>query len=111
MGSSLMSISSILPSIFMCNVSPSIPACMNATGMEGETLHMNMEGRIEKILIKLDPKIYWEYIRTEKGKYVLYVDFKKALYVTLQADLLFCQNPTSILQEWGFKINPYDWCV
>ena len=29
----------------------------------------------------------------------------------LQASLLFWRNLTSSLQEWGFKINPYDWCV
>ena len=29
----------------------------------------------------------------------------------LQAALLFWGNLTSSLQEWGFEINPYDWCV
>ena len=29
----------------------------------------------------------------------------------LQASLLFWRNLTSSLQEWGFEINPYDWCV
>ena len=57
-----------------------IPVSFMQAGMESETLHMNM-GRIEEILIKLDPMIYWEYIRTEKGKYVLYVDYKKARVV------------------------------
>ena len=36
---------------------------------------------------------------------------KKSLYGTLQAALLFWGNLTSILQEWGFEINPYDWCT
>ena len=35
----------------------------------------------------------------------------KSLYGTLQAELLFWINLTSSLQEWGFKINPYNWCV
>ena len=29
----------------------------------------------------------------------------------LQAELLFWRNLTSSLQEWGFEINPYDWCM
>ena len=29
----------------------------------------------------------------------------------LQAALLFWKNLASSLQEWGFEINPYGWCV
>ena len=36
---------------------------------------------------------------------------KKALYGTLRAALLFWRKLSSKLQEWGFEINPYDWCV
>ena len=39
------------------------------------------------------------------------MELNKALYNTLQAALLFWRNLTSSLQEWGFEINPYDWCV
>ena len=46
-----------------------------------------------------------------KGKQVIYVRLLKALYGTLKAALLFWENLSDTLQEWGFKINPYDWCV
>ena len=36
-----------------------------------------------EILTKLDPNMYRKYIRTEKGKQFLYVELKKAFYVTL----------------------------
>jgi hypothetical protein len=39
------------------------------------------------------------------------VKLKKALYGTLQAALLFWQNLSSQLEELGFVINPYDFCV
>jgi hypothetical protein len=36
----------------------------------------------------------------------------KALYYgTLQAALLFWQDLSGHLEKWGFKPNPYDWCV
>jgi hypothetical protein len=35
----------------------------------------------------------------------------KALYGTLQAALLFWENLSSQLKEWGFKLNAYDFCV
>ena len=35
----------------------------------------------------------------------------KALYLILKAALLFWENLSETLQEWGFKINLYDWCV
>lgn len=42
---------------------------------------------------------------------MLYVELVKALYGTLRAALLFWKLLSSKLQEWGFKINPYDRCV
>jgi hypothetical protein len=39
------------------------------------------------------------------------VQLKKALYGTLQASLLVWKNLSKNLKEWGFEINPYDWCV
>ena len=47
----------------------------------------------------------------EKGKQVIYVRLIKDLYGTLKVALLFWENLNDTLQEWGFKINPYDWCV
>jgi hypothetical protein len=39
------------------------------------------------------------------------VRLKKALYGTLQAALLFWEDLSENLKEWGFKLNPYDRCV
>jgi hypothetical protein len=47
----------------------------------------------------------------KKGKPIMYVKLKKALYGTLQASLLFWKDLSKNLKEWGFEINPYDWCV
>jgi len=73
---------------------------------------MLLEGKIAELIIKLDPKLYCEYIwENEKGKPMLYARLKKALYATLQAALLFWWLLSDTLQEWGFKLNPYDKCV
>eukprot|EP00957_Ditylum_brightwellii_P073453 5581951-Ditylum_brightwellii.AAC.1 len=29
----------------------------------------------------------------------------------MKAALLFWENLANVLQEWGYEINPYDWCV
>ena len=42
---------------------------------------------------------------------MLYVKLIKALYGTLRAALLFWRQLSRKLVEWGFTINPYDWCV
>ena len=39
--------------------------------MEGETVHMKMEGKKVDILTKLDPKLYCKYITMEKVILVL----------------------------------------
>ena len=51
---------------------------------------MLLEGKIAELIVKLDPKLYRKYIwENEKGKPMLYIKLKKALYGTLQAALLF----------------------
>ena len=62
-------------------------------------------------IARLDPKLYQKHIQIIKGKPVLYAQLRKALYGTLRAALLFWQLLSKKLVEWGFTINPYDWCV
>ena len=80
-------------------------------GDQDETVHMRLEGTLAELLTKCDPKLYRQYVVTENNKPVLYVELIKALYGTLRAALIFWRKLTSKLIEWGFTINPYDWCV
>jgi hypothetical protein len=87
-----------------------IPGAFMQADMD-ELVHMKLEGKMAELLVKLDPKLYRKYVQVVKGKNVLYVELKKALYGTLRAALLFWKKLSAKLQEWGFVINPYDWCV
>jgi hypothetical protein len=88
-----------------------IPGAFMQADMD-ELVHMKLEGTMAELLVlRLDPKLYRKYVQTERGKTVLYVELKKALYGTLRAAVLFWRKLTKKLKEWGFKINPYDWCV
>jgi hypothetical protein len=87
-----------------------IPGAFMQADMD-ELVHMKLEGTMAELLIKLEPKLYRKYVLMEKGKPVLYVELKKALYGTLRAALLFWKKLSAKLQEWGFVINPYDFCV
>ena len=78
---------------------------------KGETMHRKLEGNMVNMLTKLDPNLYRKYIHTKGNNPIVYVELKKALYGTLQADLMFQKNLTTLLQEWDFDINPQDWCV
>jgi len=72
---------------------------------------MKLEGALAELLTRVDPQ-YNRYMSVEKGKKVIYVELKKALYGTLQAALLFWQSLSEFLtDELGFKINRYDSCV
>jgi len=88
-----------------------IPGAFLHTYMKG-TVHMILEGTSAKLIVKLEPKIYRKYVwHDKKGKPMLYVQLKKALYGTLQVSLLFWELLSNKLTGWGFKINPYDHCV
>jgi hypothetical protein len=62
-------------------------------------------------ILKINPKQYTKYVVKENGKDVIYFILAKALYGTLQAALLFWQNLSAELEKWGFKINPYNFCL
>ena len=76
-----------------------------------EEVHIKLEGEIADLLIRRDPS-YKEFAAQEKGKTVIFTKLDKALYGTLQAASLFWKDLTKILvEELGFEVNPYDWCV
>jgi hypothetical protein len=88
-----------------------IPGAFMHADMD-QTVHMRLEGKMAELLVQLDPKLYRKYlIISPNGRPILYVELKKALYGTLRAALLFWRMLSAQLQEWGFVINPYDWCV
>jgi hypothetical protein len=72
-------------------------------------VHMKLQGEMAELLVKLDPKRYQKYsIQIEKGKQVLYVDLKKAMYGTaLMTAILFWKKLSAKLLEGGFIVNPY----
>ena len=73
---------------------------------------MLLEGKIAKLIIKMDPKLYRKYIWENKmEKPMICVKLKKALYGTLQAVLLFWRLLSDTLMEWGFELNVYHKCV
>ena len=77
-----------------------------------DTVHMVLKRTIAEHIAKLDPTIYKKYIwHIKKGKPMLYMQLKKALYGMLQAALLFWKLLLDILIDWGFKINSYNQCI
>jgi hypothetical protein len=82
-----------------------IPGAFMQSDIKGKVV-MKLEG-----VLKIDPKKYEKFMVQENGKDVIYAVLTKALYGTLQAALLFWQNLSTQLQDWGYVINPYDLCV
>ncbi len=76
-----------------------------------DIVHMKLEGKMAELLVRIDPQLYRKHVQLERGKQVLYVELKKALYGTLKAALLFWKRLSSQLSKWGFDHNPYDSCV
>jgi hypothetical protein len=87
-----------------------IPGAFMQADMD-DVVHMKLEGKMAELLVRIDEKMYRQHIQIEKGKQVLYVLLKKALYGTLKAALLFWKRLSYELKTLGFTVNPYDWCV
>ena len=76
-----------------------------------EQIHMRLDGELAELLVKADPTNK-QFIAYKHNKPVIYTELDKALYGTLQADLLFWQKLRSFLIDTlGFQVNPYDHCV
>ena len=56
--------------------------------------------------------MYNDYVMTERGEQVMYMELLKALYGTLRATHLFWQKLSKqLIDVWGFIPNKYDDCV
>ena len=76
-----------------------------------EKVHIKLDGAMVELLAKINPQLYRKYIiLSRKRKPVLYRDARKAIYGTLKASLLFYKKLVKSLQDWGFELNPYEWC-
>ena len=63
-------------------------------------------------LVRANPSKFGPYVEYEKGRKVIYLKLKKALYGCMQSSLLWWKLLTSTLVEkMGFVLNPYDLCV
>jgi hypothetical protein len=56
-----------------------IPGAFMQADMD-KVLYMKLEGPLAHLLTKVDPKQYSQFVATERGKKVIYVKLKKALY-------------------------------
>jgi hypothetical protein len=87
-----------------------LPAQFLQTEMK-ELLHLRITGAVALLLVESDPKRWKKHLRNERGRPVIYVVCKKAIYGTLSAAILAYRKLTSYFKEWGFEMNPYDACV
>lgn len=67
-------------------------------------------GESVDIMCQVSPE-YKKFVTMEKGKKVLYMRLKKALYGCVQSALLWYEKFTGKLMKMGFELNPYDPCV
>jgi hypothetical protein len=72
---------------------------------------MRMNGTLAELIAKTDPKLYQKCLSEEKGKKVLYLHLRKALYGMMKSALLFYRKLISELKMVRFTINPYNSCI
>ena len=75
-------------------------------------ININTEGGIMNLLVKIDPSYFKDfiyiYIYPQK---IVYAESKTSIYSTLEASLLFWTKLSKSLEEMGYNINEYDWCI
>ena len=77
-----------------------------------ELVHVCFTGAMVNMLLQINHEMYKDYIMTEKGEQVMYMELLKALYGTLHAAHLFWQKLSKQLVDvWGLVPNKYNDCV
>ena len=75
-------------------------------------IHIKLEGAMVALLEEIDQEYYKYLIYTDKiGRKCMYSEAKEAIYGTLEASLLFWGKLSKSLEEMGYQINEYGWCV
>ena len=87
-----------------------LPAQFLQTEMD-ELIHLRITGAVALLLVESDPERWQKHLRRERGRPVVYVECKKAIYGTLSAAILAYRKLTSHFEDWGFEMNPYEPCV
>ena len=86
-------------------------AYLHAKMPEHKNVIMVLRGTFVDIMCQVDTR-YEEFVTVNsKGQKVLYLKILRALYGCIESALLWYDLYASILQQMGFKINPYDRCV
>jgi len=87
-----------------------LPAQFLQTDMD-TLLFLKVTGPLALLLVEYDTDRWKKHLRKERGKPVIYVQCKKAIYGTLNAAILAYRKLTGHLKSWGLNMNPYDPCV
>jgi hypothetical protein len=73
---------------------------------------MRLDGQLAKLMVLVDPKLYRKHVRySAKGEEVLYARIAKSLYGMSKSALWWYKTLRTNLEEFEFKVNPYDPCV
>ncbi len=88
-----------------------IPGVFVNTNMDKDVL-MVLKGDLAEMMVQIAPQVYRKYLTVDKkGTPILYVKLQKALYGLMRASLLFYRKLRKELEDYGFKVNPYNPCV
>jgi hypothetical protein len=88
-----------------------IPSAFVNTDVDEDVL-MVLKGELAEMMMQIAPQTYQKYVTVDrKGTPILFVKLQKALYGLMRASLLFYRKLQKELEQYGFKVNPYDPCV
>ena len=74
-----------------------------------ELLCLKVTGALALLVVEYDSMCWSKHLHNKKGRPIIYVIYKKAIYGTLNAaTILVYHKLTGHFQDWGLEMNPYD---
>jgi hypothetical protein len=71
-------------------------------------IYIKVAGKAADFLIEVSPETYKNHVVAEKGRNVLYLFLKKALYGCVKSALLFWEELSGKLIKQGYSLTPYN---
>ena len=91
------------------NATIDLPGHFLQTDMD-ELIILKIQGPLAKLIVEMNPKMWKKHLQYERGRHVIYVKCKKAIYGTINAAILAYRKLVGYLVDWGFEQNFYKPC-
>ena len=91
------------------NATIDLPGHFLQLDMDGLII-LKIQGPLAKLLVEMNPEMWKKHLQYKRGRHVIYVKCKNAIYGTINTVILVYRELVGYLADWEFEQNFYKPC-